>query len=51
MKNSAKFKMAQAAVLKCEGIFPDDKLEILRELMHEEDLAKFVESKEEAQNG
>ena len=46
MKKSALFKMAQLAVL--ESCFsPADKLEILRELITHEDMARLVEEYEE----
>ena len=40
------FKVAQMAVVDSPRIDVADKLEILRELMDKEDLAKYVEKKE-----
>ena len=53
MKKSEIFKYSQFAVLECNGITKCMKLEILRQLMAEEDLAKFtedLEAKEAAKN-
>ena len=47
MKKSLMFKMAQEAVLRDEGTPNSYKLEILRLLMTEEDIAKLVEGKDE----
>ena len=47
MKKSDMYRMAQLSVLNNELIMGYDKLKILRELMHQEDVAKYVESKEE----
>lgn len=45
MKKSHIFRLAQIAVLNAN--LPNaDKLEVLRELFHEEDLAKYVEEQE-----
>ena len=46
MKKSEMFKIAQMAVVDSHKINVEDKLEILRELMDKEDLAKYVEKKE-----
>ena len=43
MKKSELYRMAQEAVVIVPGIKIADKLDILRELMKEEDLALFVE--------
>jgi hypothetical protein len=47
MRKSEIFKTAQLAVLVADFIGEHNKLLILRELMDKEDLAKFVEEKEE----
>lgn len=47
MKKSEIYRMAQGAVLTNEYLSIDDKLKILRELMHQEDLALFTEKREE----
>ena len=46
MKKSAQFYMAMVAVLRCE-IEEPDKLEILETLMHERNLARYAEEREE----
>ncbi len=47
MKKSTCFYLAQMAVLGATGIGADDKLEILRVLMAEEDIRKLCEGNEE----
>lgn len=47
MKKSEMYKYAQCAVVACVSINTPKKLEVLRELMAQEDLALFVESQEE----
>ena len=47
MKKSEIYIVAQACVLRDERIAEGKKLDILRELMHQEDLALFVEKQEE----
>lgn len=47
MKKSEIYKMAQRAVVNAMYLLPDDKLEILRELMAKEDLEKFCEENAE----
>lgn len=47
MKKSTCFYLAQMAVLGAGGIGADDKLEILRVLMAEEDIRKLCEENEE----
>ena len=47
MKNSTMFKVAQFAVLRSDNICDSDKLEVLRLLMDNEDVAKYVENREE----
>ena len=47
MKKSTCFYFAQLAVLGAGGIGADDKLEILRVLMAEEDMRKLCEKHEE----
>ena len=46
MKKSEIYKLAQRAVLTSQSIVIDDKLAVLRELMHKEDIEKFVEEQE-----
>ena len=46
-KTSALYKMAQIAVLESNSLTEYTKLEILRELMDKEDVARFVEKQEE----
>lgn len=48
MKNSECFKLAQLAVIECQTINTNAKLEILRALMSEEDIAKLVEKNKES---
>lgn len=48
MKNSECFKLAQLAVIECQTINSTAKLEILRALMSEEDIAKLVEKNKES---
>lgn len=47
MKQSEMYRLAQGAVVKSEGIDVFRKLEILRRLMKDEDVALFVEAEEE----
>lgn len=47
MKKSIAYNLAQIAVMGCENLAPETKLEILHVLMENENLAKFVERKEE----
>ena len=47
MKKSEIYLQAQIAVITSGGIGVLNKAEILRELMHQEDIAKFCEEKEE----
>lgn len=47
MKKSTCFYLAQMAVLGATGIGADDKLEILRVLMAEEDIRKLCEKSDE----
>lgn len=47
MKESTAYKLAQLAVIKTDVIPTIDKLDVLRLLMDKEDVAKFVEQKEE----
>lgn len=46
MKTSEIYKKAQFAVVNSLCLYPEDKLEILRELMDKEDLEIFREKKE-----
>ncbi len=46
MKRSDIFRSAQVAVVQYSGINIYQKLEVLRELMSQEDLAKYVEERE-----
>ena len=50
MKKSESFLLAQKAVLNDPFISSDEKLAVLRALMSEEDLAKYVEKQEENKN-
>ena len=50
MKKSEIYLKAQVAVVTCGGFSVLDKLEILRELMAKEDVAKYCEEKEK-ENG
>ena len=47
MKKSTMFRVAQFAVLNSDNICANDKLEVLRLLMDNEDVAKYVEDREE----
>lgn len=47
MKKSVIFKLAQYAVLADNSLYAGDKLDVLRELIAQEDLALFVEKQEE----
>lgn len=47
MKKSEIYRQAQGAVMANAYISIDDKLEILRVLMGDEDVAKYCESREE----
>lgn len=47
MKKSTVYRLAQASVLKSEFLPVDDKLEILRELMHREDMEEIHEQMDE----
>ena len=47
MKKSEAYYLAQIAVVNSHCIPPEKKLVILKTLMHEEDLAIFVEEQEE----
>lgn len=46
MKKSIAFNLAQIAVMGCQNIAPENKLQILRYLMEEENLAIFIEERE-----
>ena len=46
-EKSALYKMSQIAVLESNSLTEYTKLEILRELMEQEDVALFVEKREE----
>lgn len=46
MKKSELYRYAQGAVLECDQLTVQTRLEILRELMSKEDIALFTESKE-----
>ena len=46
MKKSKIYRLAQLAVIKDDLIAVDDKLEILRVLMTDEDVAEYCESNE-----
>lgn len=47
MKKSEIYRLAQFTVLRDGVLYPDQKLDILRELMKQEDLALFCEQQEE----
>lgn len=47
MKKSLIYKLAQVAVMNHDGLTDLNKLEIMRELIAQEDLALFVEKQEE----
>ena len=47
MKKSIAYNLAQIAVMGCQNIAPENKLEILRVLMDDENLAMFVEQQEQ----
>ena len=49
MKKSECFKMAERAVIHHPVMTADDKLEVLRVLMANEDIAKYAEEKEEGE--
>ena len=46
MKKSELYKIAQKAVLTSQSIVMEDKLAVLRELMHKEDIEKYAEENE-----
>lgn len=46
MKKSVAYNVAQIAVLKSQNISAEDKLEILRVLMDDENIAIYVEERE-----
>ena len=50
MKKSEIYKYAQGAVCECDQLTIPTKLEILRELMHKEDVALFTEKQEEKES-
>lgn len=50
MKKSEAYKLAQIAVVSTPTIAPERKLEILRILIADENLAKFSEKQEETKN-
>ena len=49
MKKSMAYHLAQIAVMASPGIAPENKLEILRILMDDENVALYCESKEAEQ--
>ena len=51
MKKSEMYREAQKAVINNLRIPAEDKLEIVRQLQHDEELAIFVEEREAAENG
>lgn len=51
MKKSEMYKTAQLAVMNYSTIGGFAKLEILRELMNREDMAKFTEEQDAKENG
>ena len=53
MKKSELYHLAQIAVVLSPCLAPENKLEVLRTLFDDEDLAKFVEEREakEKENG
>lgn len=50
MKKSECFRKSQIAVIKNQSLEAEEKLEILRALMTEEDIQKMVEEREENKN-
>ena len=46
MKKSEAYNLAQIAVIKSQCISPENKVEILRVLIEDEDLAKFTEKQQ-----
>lgn len=46
MKKSEIYRIAQKAVIYCEAISANEKLEVLRELMAKEDIERFSEERE-----
>lgn len=50
MKRSEIYEYAQFAVLKDGGMSADVKLAVLKQLMADEDLAKFAEKREAGEN-
>ena len=50
MKKSELYHLAQIAVLTSPCIAPENKLEVLKTLMGEEDLAKFIEEQKAKEN-
>lgn len=51
MKKSEIYHMLQITAMKDGNLSYEETLEVLRELMRQEDLAKFSEEQEEAVNG
>ena len=51
LKKSELYKYAQGAVVECDQLAVPTKLEILRELMHMEDIALYTEKQEEKEKG
>lgn len=51
LKESQIYNLAQGAVMQCDYIPLEQKLEILHLLMDREDVAKFVEKREAQENG
>lgn len=50
MKRSEAYKLAQLAVVNSLSLCPVDKLEVLKELMSQENIAKFCEEQEKGEN-
>ena len=51
MKKSEIYHLAQIAVMLTQCIAPENKLEVLKTLMHDEDVEKFVEEREAKKEG
>ena len=51
MKNSDLYHLAQVAVVQSPNIAPENKIEILKKLLGDENLALLCENREENENG
>jgi hypothetical protein len=50
MKKSELYKHIQLAVIRDTELYDEVKLEMIKELQHEEDMAKYREDREEKEN-